>query len=246
MGLLYYISGVRSSPLANDLKECGLDGQIVGGFVHTEIFLDGTQGAVFCLKGKCSGNEKIGFYVDEQKWTNIPNEDGKTSRLWIGYDINNKPIPKDFLKEDALEGHYLKLGDDNEWLIPIARRFNQGCLLPKSTSMLVRGRVDVCIVDKYIEIQKIAEQAFLMLNLDYEKTIEKLDGVIDTDANFFESCVKVLSTNYNVDYRDVSILKLFNTDSTIEVLKMFVDWPYIEELLNSQKVEDEKKRETQT
>ena len=105
-GLLYYISGVRSAPSTADLKECGLEGCIVGGFVKTEIFIDGTAGCVFAINGKYEGDLKIGFYSDEQVWKNIPKEDGAPSRLWIGYDINNKPKPKDFLKKDFNFNYY--------------------------------------------------------------------------------------------------------------------------------------------
>lgn len=242
-GLLYYIDGVKSAPLENDLKECGLYGQKVGPYCHTEIFLNGTKGTVFGIKGKCSDDIKVGFYHDEQVWENIPKADGKESRLWIGYYRDNKPKPKDFLRKDYIDGYYLELADGNQWVIPVARRFQQGCLLPKGMKMVVAGRVDEFVIEKYMPLQRIAEQLFVHFGLDEEKEFHKEDGFLCDDASFFTTCVEVLSTNYNLDFRDVSILKLFTTDNTIDILKLVIDMPHVEKIMRELSIVSEKKTE---
>lgn len=240
-GLLYYISGLRAKPTDAELKDVGLDGQKVGGICPTEIFLDNTQGIVFSIKGRYSGDLKIGFYHDEQTWTNIPNADGKKGKLWIGYYKNDKPKPKDFLRKDYIEGYFLELADRNEWIIPIARRFQQGCLLPKGIGMLVADRIDEFVIQKYIPLQKIAEQLYVHFGLDSDEEFKKDDDFLCDNKSFFKVCVDVLSTNYNLDFREITILKLFTTDNTIELLKLVVDMPYIDKLIaNSRSIEKKK------
>lgn len=240
-GLLYYIDGVKSAPLENDLKECGLYGQKVGSYCHTEIFLNGTKGTVFGIKGKCSDDIKVGFYHEEQEWINIPKQDGSQGRLWIGYYKNNKPKPENFLKKDYLDGYFLELADGNKWVVPVARRYQEGCLLPKGTMMLVAGRIDEFVIEKYLPLQKIAEQLFVYFGLDYDKEFQKDDGFLCDDVSFFNTCVSVLSTNYNLDFRDISVLKLFTTDNTVEILKIVVDMPYIDRLIKLQQGIEKKK-----
>lgn len=239
-GLLYYIEGVKSSPLEKDLNECGLDGQKVMGFGFTEIFLDGTKGSIFTLKGKCSDDIKIGFYHDEQTWTNIPKYDGTKGRLWIGYYKDNKPTPKNFLRKDYIDGYYLELGDGKEWIIPIARRFQKGCLLPKGTMMLVADRLDEFVIEKYLPLQKIAEQLFVHFGLDEDKEFRKDDGFLCDNISFYKTCSEVLATNYNLDYREIGVLKLFTTENTIDILKLVVDMPYIDRLVANLKSAEKK------
>lgn len=241
-GLLYYIEGVRSAPLENDLKECGLLNQQVMGFCHTEIFLNKTRGSVFTLKGKCSENIKVGFYYDEQVWQNMPKDDGTPSRLWIGYYKNDKPKPCHFLKNDFIPGHELELADGNNWIIPIARKLQEGCVLPKSTVMFVANRIDEFVLDKYIPLQKIAEQVYILFNLDFDEEFKKDDEFIKDDVSFFNTCVEVLKTNYNIDFREISVLRLFTNVNTIKILKLLVDMPYIDELIERSRLE--KKKET--
>jgi len=239
-GLIYYISGIQAKPNDQVLKDNGLDGQVVGGFVATDIFLDGTKGTVFVLKGKYTDDVKIGFYYDEQTWTNIPKADGTKSNLWIGYDKNNKPKPKDFQKKDYIDGYYLELADNNKWIVPIARRYQQGCLLPKGTMMLMPDRLDEFVIEKYLKLQKIAEQLFVHFGLDDEKEFVKEDDFLSDNVSFYKTCAEVLNVNYNLDYREIGVLKLFTTDNTVEILRLVVDMPYIEKLIKNLN-SDEKK-----
>lgn len=234
-GFLYYLSGIKANPSQADLVACGLGKERLGGTCQTEIFLDGTRGTIFTIKGRCSQNIKIGFYSESQVWTNIPNDQGEATNFWIGYYREFRPTPKDLEKKEIVPGYELELGDGNLWTIPVARRFMEGCLLPKAESMLVQGVVSYTLLGKYLALQKIAEQLFVHYHLDINQEIKKEENFLTTDADFFNACCLVLSTNYNIDYREVSILHLLTTDNKVALLQSVIDMQYIESLLEDKK-----------
>ena len=236
-GLLYYIKGAIVKPKDEELKACGLGGQVVAGFCQTEIFLDGSKGVIFTLKGKFEGDVRIGFYNEEQHWVEIPG-----SNLYIGFDLKNKPKPKDFLKKDFISGHNVMLGDDQEWVIPLARKFHEGCVLPKTMLQLrEEDEPTAVVVSKFLSLQVIANKLATYLGLDDEKEIDQ--DLFASDKKFFNLCVKILNYNYNLDFREVSVLTLFNTDNTIRIIEAVVDVPYIMKALEERKkTELEKKK----
>lgn len=248
-GLLYYISGIQAKPNDQVLKDNGLDGQVVGGFVATDIFLDGTKGTVFVLKGKYTDDIKIGFYYDEQTWTNIPKADGSKSNLWIGYDKNNKPKPKDFLRRDRIKGTEILLGDGNLWEIPIAISFeNNVCNLPKS---IVQYREDsepeFVVIGKFLELKTIADKMAELFGLvDNGKQLE-LSEFYKYYKNQVPVCRKILSCNYNIGFMEISVLGLLTTDNTVFIMKEIIDGTFIEmqEAQIKKEIENEQKKKSE-
>jgi len=234
-GFLYYLSGIKANPSQADLVACGLGKERLGGTCQTEIFLDGTRGTIFTIKGRCSQNIKIGFYSEDQVWTNIPNDQGEASNFWIGYYREFRPTPKDLEKKEMINGNEIELGDGNNWNIPVARNFHEGCLLPKGTSMLVKGKLSSYVLEKYFRLQKIAEQLFVHFGLDLNNEFKKDDDFLKDDTDFFITCADVLGVNYNIDFREISILRLFTTTNTVAILKNVVDMQYVESLLEDKK-----------
>lgn len=242
-GLLYYISGLRAKPTDAELKDVGLDGQKVGGICPTEIFLDNTQGIVFSIKGRYSGDLKIGFYHDEQTWTNIPNADGKKGKLWIGYYKNDKPKPKDFLRKDYIKGTEIELGDENKWEIPIAISFeNNLCSLPKS---IVQYRADsepeFVVIGKFLELKNIADEMAELFNLYDNGKLKEKQEFYKYFKNQIPVCAKIISYNYNLSLFEISVLGLFTTDNTLKIMKEVIDGTYIEEQEMQIRLEEENK-----
>lgn len=235
-GLLYCISGIKCKPSAEDLKNCGMEGCVVESFRPTETFISGTFAVVFTIVGKTKGNTKLGFWNSSQHWVNKPN-----TNLYVGYNLDEKPKADDFLKSDYLVGHDVLLGDENKWIIPIARKFHEGCILPKTMLMLVDGELQEVVVSKYLKLQKIAEKLKGILPLMFGEDEKNLDlAFIDTEKKIFDLCLEIINFNYSLSYFDVSVLELFNTSNMSEILKSVVDGQYIEKLI---KEELEKKRD---
>ena len=176
-GLLYCIKGLKNKPSPEDLKACGLEGESVSTHRPTEIFIDGGCAVVFTLKGKFDKEPALGFWNDKQEWVHKPN-----TNLYVGWNIDDKPKPEAFLKKDYLEGHKVILGDENEWTIPIARKFQVGCILPKTMMMIRDGELEEVVVSKYIKLQKIGDglKNLLPAMFGKELEIEKLE-FMDTD-----------------------------------------------------------------
>ncbi len=230
-GLLYYLSGARAKPTDAELIEVGLAGQVVGGLCPTEIFLDNTRGIVFTIKGRYSTDLKIGFYHDEQVWTNIPEKNGNQGRLWVGYYKNNKPKPKDFLRKDYIKGTEIILGDGNSWEIPIAISFeNNLCTLPKS---IVQYREDsepeYVVIGKFLDLKIIADKMAELFGLFDNGKRDELRDFYKYFKNQMPVCAKILSYNYNVSLIEISVLGLFTTDNTLAIMREVVDGTFIDE-----------------
>lgn len=234
-GLIYYIRGTTVKPSANDLLECGLLGEVINLGTPCMKFVDGSNGYMFTLHGRASNDFNINFNNEIQNWTDIPG-----TKLSIGYYLNNPPKPSDFLRKDYLDGHKVLLGDGNEWVVPLARRLSEGCILPKEWSMFREGEIVNNIIEKYAEIQKIAEKIAVICGCIDDK--EKDLDFINTDSKLFMVCANILKVNYNIGFREISILKLFNSKNTIEIPRAVVDMPYIDACLKELESNEEKKK----
>lgn len=234
-GLIYYIRGAINQPSEDLLVKSGLVGQVPDSVIPCHNFIDGSKGSTFSLHGKGKGSFRINFENSVQSWQDIPG-----TPLSIGYNIDNPPTPQDFMKPEIVPGHNLLLGDGNEYIIPIARRYQVGCLLPYDMLMLVHGKLQKVTIERYLELQQIAEKIAIWQG--FMPGDKKDISFIDTDEKFFLVCCKVLATNYNLDYREISILKLFNNINIVKVLQYVVDLPYLDEVETNLKQLDETKK----
>lgn len=232
MGLLYYISGLRRRPSDSDLARLKMPDCVCASFCPTDVGPDFKGGITFTIKGKSNGSEKVGYYHAEQEWFNVPDSD-----LWIGYDKENKPKPQDFLKSNPIDGHRIKLEDGNEWIIPLARRFESGCNLPKALSMLCGDKISYIIVARYLPLQKIAEKLLCLYPWKYEsdeKRQQDFNEISDYPTQF-KMCVEILSANYHINFLDISVLGLLSTSNTLEICKLLIDFPTAEDVENGLK-----------
>jgi hypothetical protein len=238
-GLIYYLRGTHVKPTDAELFDCGLAGEKVGAVTVCMKHIDGSSGVLFSVKGRCDNDFKISFNNEIQTWTDIPG-----TRLSIGYWLNNIPTPNDFLRKDYLAGHKVLLGDNNEWVIPLARRINEGCVLPKEWSMLREGEIVNNTLDKYLELQKLAEKIAVKCGVYDGET--KDNEFLNSDSKLFMACVNILKVNYNLGFREISILKLFNTKNTIEIIQAVVDMPYILKVMELIEQDENKKKSLDT
>lgn len=240
-GFLYYIRGTQQKPTAELLEQFGLGGEIVGSFVPCYKFIDGSNGVIFTINGRFKGEmKKIGFYNETQDWTDFPIG---ANVLSIGVNLDDPVLPNDLLRKDYLSGHKLILGDGREWIIPLARRLPEGCILPKEWLMIREGELTNTTLSKYLELQNIAEKIAVHCGLvEGEKDLE----IFSSDAKLYMLCVSILKVNYSLSFREISVLKLIDSNNAIAIPQAIVDMPYILSVMEKLETEEGKKKSIDT
>lgn len=241
-GFLYYIRGTQNKPSFEVLEKHGLGGCVVDSFVPCMKFIDGTNGCIFTVHGRFNGDlKRIGFYNEYQSWTDFKIGENILS---IGINLEEKITPKDLIKKDFIDGHKVALGDGNEWTIPLARRFmstGSVCFLPKQLAMYQEGSIVEIPLEKYAKLQSIAEKFAILANfIDGEKPT----NFIENQSLLFKVCADVLAVNYNLTYREITVLGLFDSSNMIEILNAIIDVPYVNEVLKHINDEEAKKKNT--
>ena len=233
-GLIYYIRGALNKPSEELMLKSHLIGEMIADWVPCPRFIDGSSGTTFSLYGKFKGDFRVYFENTVQVWHDIPN-----TPLSIGYNIDQPPQADDFLKPEIISGHRLLLGNSQEFLIPVARRFTTGCLLPYDMGMLCEGKFIKTTMAKYLELQQIAEKIAVWYGMIRDK--EKDREFINTDEKIFNIACKILNTNYHLSKAEITILKIINSGCALRILEYVIDVPYLEEIEKQQSMEDKKK-----
>ena len=192
------------------------------------------------LSGYVVGRE--GFYLfdkDSQEWQKAPvlveGPGGKAydgPGYWIGWRKDSPPGPDDLARQKQLDGHWVKLGDGNLWLVPVARRyvFEDGA---------IRHRVELSTVrhldaDGRWKADTVAEQyrrlwAWLTL---FDRWLAAEEGAAE-DFDFqseTEFVVEALRLNYRLGSVEASLLGLLDTTGIIGAIEAVTDRPGLEEL----------------
>lgn len=224
-GFLYFIRDLVTKPNENDLKLLGSD-LVVGPISAVSCGPGGHSGMIFTINGRGSNIGGVGYFADKQTWFEFDN-----GRLWIGYYTNNKPKALDFAKVEQLPGHYVELGDGSAWLCPIARRFQEGSVLPATIMINSSGEYKLVTVDKYLPLQKDADR----VNGIFHET-EKFEDM--NMQELYEIATRCLQMNYNISRLEVTVLRLITTVNVFEIVKSLLDVQSLEE--------DEKKTDHET
>jgi len=237
---IYFIPGLDHTPSNDNLKDVGLDHLIdnwqdyVGSSGPTN-----NGGAIIGGFSKAQNGVMIGYYKDRQTW-----EEYNSGKFWIGYQKEFKPKPEDLKKENQLEGYEVELGDKNKWLIPVARRFDSGCMLPKSIFLDGAGVISGKILDEYVYFSKQAEEIFNDLCASLRKDKE-YDYKVNTFEYMFQIATESLRINYNISKWEMSLLKLLTTENANKINLAIIDFESMKMMAEAE--ESLKKKEyTQT
>jgi len=237
-GFIYFIPGIGSLPtrdwlFANEMEffqdNIGDIGQINGG--------PGEQnGFAFSFRGRTDPNQKQGYFKKHQKWNKF--FDGK---LWVGYDSVKKPNPEFLKRKNAIPGYKIKLGDGNEWEIPIARRFDIGSLLPTTLYIGSNGKTLQRPIDDYLRLSKYADMVYSDFEIEY-KIVEgtELDFKVTDFDILYEIATECLSTNYNIGRYEISCLGLLQTNFMQDICNSLIDMPFISEAIEEMNAEKKK------
>jgi hypothetical protein len=142
---------------------------------------------------------------------------------WIG--TNGSGDPKALARDEQIDGHLVKLGDGNEWLVPVARSFARGSVLPES---LVLGDDGVSWVgeplERFVAISAKAESVELAFRGDLPEDAVPLD-MLQEGAQIV---TEALALNYRVSALEVSALRLLTGPIIARALWAFIDGPTLE------------------
>lgn len=241
-GFLYYIEGATQDVKIADLRCFGLgyafdsDGDFTAS--------GATRGPGQCGPGivvanmSRLGERPLGFYPDQQTWSA-----GAESSVQIGYYTEDPPTPEDLARRRLLDGHFVTLGDGNDWLIPIARGAgdDDGNIywyeaLPKGMTLNGdRQWVPGDVVSEYAAIWNIAQRwadAVFKVNKPETQDGDVVRVKLDFTENMGTAARIALSANYRVDDGEIALLNLFCDERlAYEILNATVDMPRWEALL---------------
>ncbi len=181
------------------------------------------------------GNVKAGqlrYKPDVQQWMKSYNQE-----YYIGFYLEDPPKPAELARKKQLAGHAVELGGGYEWLIPVARKFAEGSVLPVSLGIGKNGEIVTDELTEYVGFSGRAEKY-------YRDTLRQWDRIEGCDEMTTDGRIKLaieaIMLNYHVGIEETFALKLINTANLHEICEAIIDLPTVIEV-NKQMQADKKK-----
>lgn len=240
-GFLYYIEGAKADLKIEALRSLGLGYAFDtnGDFTASGVSRGpGDLGAGVVLTDmKRLGDRLIGLYPDKQTWRIIPRAGDQ--KLMVGHYKDDRPMPADLQRAEILDGHFVRLEDGNDWLIPVARGVGEidGELVPydKLPHTIGLGNDGSWsrdgAISKYGALWTLALRWWdeLQRGLTGDVIEDSAKVVVSMEFNdIADGAVEALTTNYRLHKAEVSMLGLFSDRSMYQVMHALVDMPTIE------------------
>lgn len=233
---LYYFPGrnlvmgeaVRSLPCAYAFEtDC------VHATPVTEKGPDGGSGCVIADSNRIDA-AKVRVDLRKQEWVDC-------SGYWLGWYRDNPPTEETLRRAERLDGERLILGDEQQWLVPVARRwsanddpagFPQWSSALPSRVTLKQGRFVLGDpLPRYADLWRIAEAVFAArCGIADEAQQQLLSG----DNRWHLAC-RVLAANYVVSTAEVVALGLLTTETPERAFDAMLEWKRFDELLVQKK-----------
>lgn len=216
-GFLYYKPNVSRVHVA-DVKTWGLGYAFSDRVTPAPVMTgpDSGNGCVFVdIRHVPAG---VGYYPEQQVWRRIPGGD-----LWVGYYAEQKPTPADLIRDVRTQGYFVKLGDGNDWLVPLARsvadvdgELGYICRLPKRLDIDEEGKWTLeAVMAESAGLWEIACEYF-EARWNAKIDVEHRQQVLSIE-NAAEKAVRVLSANYVVSDAECAALGLL-TDRNVQLV----------------------------
>lgn len=232
MGLLYYIPGGVTPADPPHLAKWGLG----GAFAHPPTpcaVVAGPDGQAGLVLAEDRLVGRVGYYPDNQTWHDF-------GALWVGVETDRPaPTPESLQRARIIRGHRVRLTDQQQWEIPVARAMletptglSPAIALPLQCRIDQDGRwVRDAVVADYADLWRIAcdwWDSFVPSSRDESAatSTEKTAVVFSFDA-ILSSASTVLSVNYHLPPQAISALGLFDEVSAREILMAVIDWPTV-------------------
>jgi hypothetical protein len=158
--------------------------------------------------------------------------------FWLGFLTDDRPTPKDLIKDGAkLDGYEVPLDDQNDWRIATAKFEEVEGGLPNSVCLDVNGNLVEEPMGRYAKLTEYARLAY-----DGLRHVAFGDGEpVEIDKMFkWNACVEALSLSYHVTNWEVSALKVISTANYDLILSSMCDFQtYARARMASDKVDGE-------
>lgn len=160
----------------------------------------------------------------------------------VGYETAAPPGPDELAWPEQVDGHYVRLNDGNDWLIPVARQYPAGSRLPNKYVLGPNGEWCTEVLPQYIALSRRAERTWQMLLVEMGQETPPKDYVPLDEAELMALALEALAINYRVSAAEVSALGLMGSHNRAGVLQALIDWPTVEVLENMVRAEEAKKK----
>ena len=183
---------------------------------------------------------QIGFYSDKQEWQEAPG-----GKYWIGREIAEPVTPADLARPEMIGGHLVELGDGNKWLIPVARAFPHGIVLPQTLRLGPDGELVGETLPKYAAFSTRAE----MIWDEWKAQMAALEAGEDREPGItvtqqWEFAVDAIAINYRINAVGASMLGIINTAVLPTVLQAVIDVPTLVQAAAEMAEAEAKKNDT--
>jgi hypothetical protein len=225
-GLLYFVPKAQAESPA--MEASGL-ASVIGGLSRSTVQVFGFEGVGDGLliqphPASLQGvKPDLRYRRDAQAWRECA--DGK---YWVGWEIERSPRPCDLARKEMIDGHNVLLGDEQEWLIPVARLFWGGTALPQSLILGPGGKVVTEALPEFAGLSADAEKVWAKFSA--ERLAQGDEGPQEDAPSLtvdegFRIAVAALSLNYAIGPNEVAALRLLTTANYREILQALIDVP---------------------
>lgn len=146
-------------------------------------------------------------------------------RYWLGHNPASPPTPAELERDDAVDGHFVRLADGNDWLVPVARHYDGSTPLPRPIRWHhERGFEPGEVVKRHRDL-------FAGAQLVWDALMGADESGAYTVNTEYDLLAVALGTNYRIGPAEIGALGLLETTNRIDVLRALCDWPAIEELV---------------
>ncbi|MGR3218599.1 MAG: hypothetical protein ACUZ8H_02115 [Candidatus Anammoxibacter sp.] len=244
---LYFIPQLQGAS-KDDIKRAGILNNIKDlpevEFCGVQNCHEGKPGVIIGFTHNHKPEEKncpVGYFPDTQEWKKSVN-----GKFWVGVYKDQKPTPSDLIKKEAIRGHYVKLQDGNEWLIPLARVFPEGSPLPHALVLGENGEIIQEALPEYAKFSKIGERIYREFKIQC-KLEEAAEGYTYlTQVEEWDAVTEALGINYYIDGEEISLLKLLTTANIAKIFQAIIDVPTMTAIAKAQVEAGKKKVDADT
>ena len=239
--MLYFLPGITTATrealeghgLAYAFESRPLSAQVMRGP------FDGPAGCV-CADPRTVDIDRVMLDLDGQTWRKLPGGSGACVGHWTG----SAPGPEELARKNQIGGHWLRLGDGNDWLAPAAKRWTESpdageptasVALPRGTDLDDEGNWVICdVLPAYLPLWEAAER-WRAYYASLSSSEEELpDGDVEVPlslADIFDDAVVALGTNYRVSNIECAMLGLLTESTAAGVLNALIDLPGLHAIL---------------
>ena len=214
---MYFLEGLKGADHAA-VSKAGLAGVLPSpglGFTGVDAGPDGASGVLVSHSGR-----RLGYNPGAQTWRTI---DGRTFGWWN----DSPPTPEDLCRVQQVPGHFARLDDGGDWLIPCARVFPSGTRLPRTLRMDDSGELTLDVKPEYRAFAAQAETLWDVVAGTFKVDSGSPAAPEMNYLQLFDVAAAALAINYRIGRAEIGALELLSTDTLPGVWHAVVDWPAI-------------------